>query len=341
MILPGVAILLKIISIVISSWVIIHLLAAFGVFLAVSYPVWWFLAPKSTVCLNCQAKSSGEWCGFCNARISKDNHPQNIRSAVYNSFLILFFSVFSMGVVYIESMFVLNLQLLPTSKNAEFVINDKGKYRINEIFPMEINVGAIESPINAVQVDLSFDPNQLEVVEVSTQNSFASVFIDKKIDNNVGYIRLTGGVPNPGYTLDRGLFGTVYFKAKGSGIANVEFLPTSLVLANDSKGTNVLKSYPTASFLILDTQVGSVELTDFNSNVILESNVLGESVSSSGQVHLYLEDRIAKAAQEQAILGATTHNASSTSLRETLLQSIHKLDKKILSWHLNLLSSYF
>lgn len=336
MILPGITILLKIISVVISSWVVIHLLAAFGVFIAVSYPVWWFIAPRSTICLNCQAKSKGDWCGFCNQKIEQDKHPKNIKSALYNSLLIILFSVLSMGLVYAESNFFLKSTFFSTTQNAKFVINDKGKYKINEIFPMEINVGAIESPINAVQVDLSYDPEQLEVVEVSTQNSFATVFIEKKVDNQVGYVRLTGGLPNPGYSLDRGLFGTVYFKAKNAGLATVEFLPTSMVLANDSKGTNVLNAYPTASFLIIDKDVASMELTDTSSQVHFDASVLG-SASSTDQIHLYNNaDFIVEDANPTNVFSSPAMQAA-VPIKYRILKGWEDLNSLILTWPLNLL----
>lgn len=328
MFLPGILVVLKIFSIVISSWIVIHLLAAFGIFLAASYPFWWFIAPRSTVCLNCQARNKGDWCSFCGQQIPEDNHPKNLRSVLFNSLLILLFSIVSIWLVYLETSLVKKLDLLPKSSNVEFVVDDNSKYRLNEIFPMEINVGGIETPINAVQVDLSYDPDQLEAIELSTQGSFATVFIDKQVKNEVGYLRLTGGLPNPGYSLDRGLFGTVYFKAKKPGIATVEFLPTSVVLANDSRGTNVLKKLPSTTFYILDEEANYSDTSSVLDQVHLESDVLGEQ-DTSNQLHLYLKDRIDNAQDSPEILGATAtrNNVKEGRFKKVLL----RIDEMILA----------
>src|SRR6185437_8354598 len=61
---------------------------------------------------------------------------------------------------------------------------------------------------------LGFNPAKVEVVGVSTQDSFAKIFIQKTIDNTSGYVRLTGGIPNPGWAGTNGLFETIYLKAK-------------------------------------------------------------------------------------------------------------------------------
>ena len=90
-------------------------------------------------------------------------------------------------------------------------------------------------PINAIQADLGFNPEKVEVVDISTQNSFANIFIQKEINNETGYARLTGGLPNPGFFSDRGIFGTVFFRGKQPGVVKIDFLPSSMVLANDGR----------------------------------------------------------------------------------------------------------
>lgn len=91
---------------------------------------------------------------------------------------------------------------------------------------MKIDITSIKVPINAVQADIGFEPHKLEVVDVSTEDSFANIFIQKEINNEVGYVRLTGGLPNPGFFADRGVFGTVFFKGISPGIVRIEFLPS-------------------------------------------------------------------------------------------------------------------
>jgi len=42
--------LILIIPFIIASWLLVHVLTIFGIFLAVAYPLWWIFAPSQTVC---------------------------------------------------------------------------------------------------------------------------------------------------------------------------------------------------------------------------------------------------------------------------------------------------
>lgn len=248
------------VGIIIISWIFLHLLAFLGVFLALAYPMWWLFFPQLTTCIPCHALTPGSTCPFCHRAIDKNNLRPTLLSAVFkNALLIFFVSIVSIGVVYLESRLLMQLGYPSTPKTAEFVIPPKGQYRLEEIFPLKLEIIGLTTPINAVQTDLSFDPRKLQVVDISTQDSFANIFIQKEIDNERGYARLTGGLPNPGYFSDRGLFGTVYFKGIQPGIVTVDYLDTSLVLANDSHGTNILKDPPSVSYLITPEKVSQAD----------------------------------------------------------------------------------
>lgn len=288
----GIRIIILVICVVVFSWVVIHFLAIFGVFLAIAYPILWLIAPRQTPCLLCRAQPEGTKCSLCRRKIVKKEttSPRNLLSAILNGLLILFFAVISMGVVYGESFVLSNLGYPAVPKTATFAIPTKGQYRIGEIFPMKIEIADIQKPVNAIQADLGFDPTKVEVVEVSTKDSFANIFIQKEIDNTGGWARLTGGLPNPGFSGDHGLFGTIYFRAKSSGLIKIGFLPTSMVLANDSKGTNILKDLPSVSYLILPEKISEEEAKD-QQKLTVNTNVLGIS-TPSGQLVFYDEKSV-------------------------------------------------
>ncbi|PIS21552.1 hypothetical protein COY33_00750 [candidate division WWE3 bacterium CG_4_10_14_0_2_um_filter_42_7] len=290
MILPGILLVLKFISFAVASWVLIHLLAVFGVFLVVAYPLWWFLSPKTIPCFLCQVSKEGDLCRFCNLPVSKkDIHPKNLRSTLLNAFFILIFSIISIGLVYGESRILLKLGFPQAPKTVVFNIPPKAQFRIGEIFPMKIELFGIEKPINAVQADIGFDPGRVEVVDISEKESFAEVFIQKEINNKDGYARLTGGLPNPGFFSDHGIFGTIYLRGKEAGFVKVEFLPSSLVLANDGKGSNVLKDLASASYLILPEEITPEEKTQ--QKVLLDSVVLGEKTSRT-KLEFFSEENV-------------------------------------------------
>lgn len=298
---------------VIGSWLLVHVMAIFGIFIAVAYPLWWFLVPKQTACFLCRAKVNGSFCSFCRREINKKEtiSPSGFTSTVFNGLLILLFSIASLGVVFGESQILFKLGFPPTPKTVSFIIPAKGQYRLGEIFPMKIEISGIKTPINAVQADLGFESSKVDVVDISTEGSFANIFIQKEINNDGGYVRLTGGLPNPGFFNSSGTFGTIFLKGKSPGIVKVEFLPSSMILANDSKGTNVLKDLASVSYLILPEKI-SQEEENLQKSIKLSSSVLGEATDDA-QMKFY---------QEGSVLGAKTSQEIKEKKKYDPLKSI-------------------
>lgn len=322
--------ILLILLYVIGSWLLVHILAVFGIFIAIAYPLWWLIVPKQTVCLFCRAKVSvnnEDYCPFCRRKIKKNEtiSPKSFASAVLNGILILIFSIISMVLVFGESQILFKLGFPPTPKTVSFVIPTKGQYRLGEMFPMKIEIAGIKTPINAVQADLGFEPAKLEVVDISTEGSFANIFVQKEINNDGGYSRLTGGLPNPGFFSDRGLFGTVFFKGKSPGVVKIEFLPSSMVLANDGRGTNVLKDLASVSYLILPEKI-SQEEEEMQKSIILQSSVLGESTKDT-QMKFYEENNVLGAKVAQEIGKKKKFNPA-----QIFLEALEKTDRFVLSF---------
>lgn len=327
--------LILIIPLIIASWILVHLMAIFGVFLGVAYPLWWIFAPSQTACLFCRAEKEGAKCPFCRKDIIKGQgiSPKSLSSAVYNGVLILVFSIVSLGVVFGESQLLFKLGFPPTPKTVSFIIPTKGQYRLGEVFPMKIEIAGIKTSINAVQADLGFDTAKLEVSDVSTDGSFADIFVQKEINNTSGYVRLTGGLPNPGFFSDHGVFGTVFFKGKSPGLVKIEYLPSSMVLANDGRGTNVLKDLASVSYLILPEKI-SQEEENMQKNVKLKSNVLGESTSNT-QMKFY---------DETGVLGTNTEKEIKKEQQSGIVKKslgvLEKIDRFILSQWQKVLSFF-
>ena len=321
--------ILLILLYIIGSWLLVHILAIFGIFIAVAYPLWWLFAPKQTMCLLCRAKvnvNNEDYCPFCRRKINKNEtiSPKSFTSAVLNGILILVFSIISIVLVFGESQILFKLGFPPTPKTVSFIIPTKGQYRLGEMFPMKIEIAGIKTPINAVQADLGFEPSKIEIVDISTKDSFANIFVQKEIDNNGGYSRLTGGLPNPGFFSDKGVLGTVFFKGKSPGVVKIEFLPSSMVLANDGKGTNVLKELASVSYLILPEKI-SPEEEKMQKSIILQPSVLGESTNST-QMKFYEENSVLGASTEKEI-----NKKQQLNLVKTNLDVLEKIDRFILS----------
>lgn len=223
---------------------------------------------------------TGGPCRYC-------KNQNNLTAALINGAIILLLCVVSIGIVYGESRILFLLGFRQTLKSATFTIPSKGQYRLGEIFSMKMELNNLETAVNAIQADVGFDPDRVEVVDISTAGSFANIFIQKEINNTAGWLRLTGGLPNPGYLGESGDFGTIFFRAKSPGIVKIGFLSTSLVLANDGRGTNILKSLPSVSYLILPQRITEVDERR-QRQLISEANVLGTS-TPSGQL-IFFED---------------------------------------------------
>jgi len=119
----------------------------------------------------------------------------------------------------------------------------QGTYFVGSTFDVSIFVNTNGKQINAVQVDLKFSPDKLQVVSPTAGSSFISIWIAQpSYSNTKGTISFQGGIPNPGISTSSGLVSTITFRAKVAGIAEISFLDSCKVLLNDAKGTNVLTS---------------------------------------------------------------------------------------------------
>ncbi len=280
----------KITLMVVGAWFLVHFFALLGFFIALAHIILWFFFPKSTICASCMSKKEGEYCKTCNKIKEKQEgtYAKTLKSAWRTSFYMIMISVLSVGLVYVESKVLQGIVSPPSEKTVSFVIPSQAQYMKGEIFGMEIKLAGIETPINAIQADIGFDKERLEVVDISTKGSFASVFLQKEYNNDLGYARLSGGLPNPGFNGPDGLFGTIYFKSKVAGLAQVFFLETSLVLANDGDGTNVIKEYSTISYLITPEEV-PLDTQQLQHSLLL-NDVLGTQDETEEQILLFEQE---------------------------------------------------
>jgi hypothetical protein len=306
--LMEISLVLKFIFLVLSSWFLIHLLAVLGIFLAIACPLWWFLMPKKFPCL---------WCKIKNLKECSLSH------AFLDGGLILIFTLVSFGLVFGESKILFKMGFPPTPRTVSFAIPSRGQYCLGEIFPIKVEITGIKVPINTIQADLGFESQKLEIIDISTQDSFANIFIQKEIDNETGYARLTGGLPNPGFFAEHGVFGTVFFQGKSPGAVKIEFLPSSMVLANDGRGTDVLKELASVSYLILPEKI-SQEKEEMQKTILLEPSVLGEKTEET-QMKFYEEEKVLGTQ-----LGQEIEKEKKFNLRQSLLGVLEKIDRAIL-----------
>jgi hypothetical protein len=244
------------IKLAISSFLLIHLFGLFGVFVAFAYPLWWFFLPQKTFCFFCLHKKLTDpqgTCPICKRSVMNIYDPP-LASVFANMVTIVFLSAASLFVIFAEIVLLtqggLNPATLIYGRKAYFVIPEKNTFTIGREFYFDVNTSAATVPINVVQADMHFDKDLLMVKRIDTSQSFATIFTQKEYSNDEGWIRIIGGLPNPGYLGEYKQFARIYFLPKKAGVGKIEFLKSSRLLANDGHGTNILSEFPTSSIYI-------------------------------------------------------------------------------------------
>ncbi|MFH1451541.1 MAG: cohesin domain-containing protein, partial [bacterium] len=118
-----------------------------------------------------------------------------------------------------------------------------GTFFVGDTFNISVFVNTEENTINAVEANLKFDSNLIQVTSPTAGLSFISIWADQpSYSNENGTINFKGGVLNPGIKTSAGLVSTISFRVKAPGIADIGFLDSSKVLLADGNGTNILKT---------------------------------------------------------------------------------------------------
>ena len=287
--MPGIKDFLRILVFFIASYLLIHVMAIFGIFVAGGYLLWWFFLPSQVPCFYCLRKgNTRDSCRFCRIEDKPSDQAINqealpIKSVLFNMAGLVFLTLFSAIVVFGEAKLLFNVNIFASNdKTVTFVLPQKNTYTVGQIFPMNVTVTGIKKPINAAEVDLSFDPKILQVKSINSQNSFATIFVSKTFNNKQGAIHIIAGIPNPGFNGSSANIAEINFIGIASGVTDVSFLSQSAVLANDGKGTNLLQSLPSAQFFIKPlSSKTSLELqTPNNSNTrVLGASTVRASIS--------------------------------------------------------------
>jgi len=120
-----------------------------------------------------------------------------------------------------------------------YLAPSRATFFVGSTFTVSIYVNTKENEINAVQVDLKFPPDILQVATPTTGESFISEWIAPPSYSNIGgKISFKGGIPE-GIVTTAGLVSTITFRAKSPGVAKLELLDSSKVLLADGKGTPI------------------------------------------------------------------------------------------------------
>ena len=158
-------------------------------------------------------------------------------------FIILFISIlFSLCSVNIALAGNASLYLSPAA----------GSFFVGSTFDVSVFVNTGGENINAIEVNLKFDPTKLQVASPTAGKSFIEVWVAQPtFSNTKGTMSFIGGVPSPGINTSAGLVSTVTFRAISPGETQITFLDSSKVLKNDPQGVNILTSMNRGVYTLL------------------------------------------------------------------------------------------
>jgi len=145
------------------------------------------------------------------------------------------------------SLILVVLSVLPkTTEAAEaslYFSPSAGTFFVGSTFDVSVFVNTGGEDVNAVEVNIKFDPKKLQIASPTAGKSFIEVWVSQPVYSNVeGKMSFIGGVPTPGIKTSAGLVSTVTFRVISPGETVISFLDSSKVLRNDPQGTNILTS---------------------------------------------------------------------------------------------------
>ena len=125
-----------------------------------------------------------------------------------------------------------------------------------DTFVVQLKLSTTDNLINAVEGNLSFDNNQLEVKEVSTGGSIFSLWPQPAAtQNDKGEINFVGGVMGGFQGANAEILKIIFF-AKNEGTATVALSSNSLLFLNDGQGTKVAYTSEPLNLSILKRPAG-------------------------------------------------------------------------------------
>lgn len=123
---------------------------------------------------------------------------------------------------------------------ATIILEAPKTVNIGEEINIPLKINTARDSINAAEIYLKFNPEELEVVSLSKDSSIFSLWIKDQpaFSNESGEISFAGGLPNPGFK-GIGQIGTIKIKTKKKDNIIIDFDQKSRTLLNDGIGTEI------------------------------------------------------------------------------------------------------
>lgn len=124
-----------------------------------------------------------------------------------------------------------------------------GSYTVGQSITVTVRVNSGGQPINAAEGTVSWTPETLQFVSVSSSGSIFKYWPTDPVVRGSSSVIFSGGLPSPGYSGSGGTILKLAFTAKASGTGTVSF-SGGRILANDGVGTDVYSGQGTGTYAI-------------------------------------------------------------------------------------------
>jgi hypothetical protein len=153
----------------------------------------------------------------------------------------------------------INIDVNSLQTQAEIIVSPAiATFEQGSTFEVPIFVNTKGKSINAVELNVRFDPNKLSVVKPSSGKSVIGIWVQPPTyDNTRGTANVAGVIPG-GLVSNSSLIITITFLAKSTGTTEVIISDTSNVLANDGIGSSVIVKSNRGRYTIVEKPPGGV-----------------------------------------------------------------------------------
>lgn len=156
------------------------------------------------------------------------NNSKKLTSFLILMFIFNFYPVFST-----KKIITKNAKASEITSNI-FIQPDYKLFLDKDYLYIELTVDTGEKAINAIETTLNFETDKLSLDQISYDNSFCDLFIEEKIDNLIGNLKIACGSPNANY--GTGTIAKLKFNKIKEGWTKMN-VGESTVLENNGLGT--------------------------------------------------------------------------------------------------------
>lgn len=167
-----------------------------------------------------------------------------------NSRFYFLFSIFFICIL-LSTFYFLNSHVAWAASASLYLAPSSGTFLVGSTFDVSVFVNTGGNNINAVKVNIRFDPKKIQVASPTAGKSFIEAWVSQPAYSNTqGTINFIGGVPSPGINTSAGLVSTITFRAILPGETSILFFDSSVHL-DDGKGTDILTSMGRGVYTLL------------------------------------------------------------------------------------------